>query len=98
MIKRNQAVLNRINAFIDLLLVIVSYIFSTWIRFYILDGRQDNMALSRRMIGASALYAVGLVVVLALLGFYSTTRRRRLSWRIRCWRALNRPAPNTPPA
>ena len=83
MIKRNQAVLNRVNAFIDLLLVIVSYIFSTWVRFYILDGRQDNMALTSRMIVASAVYAVGLMAMLALMGFYSATRTRRLAWRLR---------------
>ena len=82
MIKRNQTVLNRINALIDLLLVVLSYLFSTWIRFYLMSGLRDNMALSRRMIFASALYAVGLVAVLALMGFYSSTRRRKLSWQL----------------
>ena len=83
MIKRNQAVLNRISAFADLLLVIASYIFSTWLRFYVLHGSRGNMALTRRMMFAACVYAAGLLGALALMGFYGTTRTRKLGWRLK---------------
>ena len=82
MIKRNQAALNRLNAFLDFALVILSYLVSSWFRLYVLDGNRGNMALTKGMIVASMAYAVGLMIVLAMMGFYSTTRMRRLSWRL----------------
>ena len=82
MIRRNQAILNRLNALLDLLLVVLSYMVSTWLRFYVLRGRLDNVALTKRMLGASALYAAGLIAMLALMGFYGNTRRRKLTWKI----------------
>ena len=82
MIKRNQASLNRLNAFIDFLLVTFSYLFSTWLRIYALNGMRDNMVLTGRMMVAACVYAIGLLVVLALMGFYSTTRTRKMTWKL----------------
>ena len=82
MIKRNQALLNRLNAIADFLLVILSYILSSWLRLFVFNGQRDNMALTRGMLVAAVFYAAGLMIVLALPGFYSTTRTRRLSWKL----------------
>lgn len=83
MIKHNQTLLNRLNALSDFCLVFSSYIFSSWFRLYVLHGEKGNMALTGRMVFASILYAFGLLTILALMGFYSTTRTRTLSWKFR---------------
>ena len=83
MIKQNQKYLNRISAIMDFLLVFFSYLFSAWFRLRVLNGSGDNKGLSRPMIIASAIYAVCLVFALLLLGFYSSTRVRKISWRLR---------------
>ena len=82
MIKRNQDYLNRLNAIIDFLLVFLSYILSAWFRLKILHGWWRNQGLSLPMITASLFYAAGLLMMLSILGFYSSTRVRKLSWKI----------------
>ena len=82
MIKRNQEYLNRLNAFIDFLLVFFSYLFSAWFRLKVLHGWWENQGLSRPMIIASAFYAAGLLLMLSALGFYGTTRVKKLSWKL----------------
>ena len=82
MIKRNQTSLNRLNAAADFLLVFFSYLFSAWFRLKVLNGWWENKGLSRPMIFASLCYAAGLLLVLTILGFYSTDRIRRLSWKL----------------
>lgn len=82
MIKRNQEYLNRISALLDFLLVFISYIFSAWFRLKVLHGWWENQGLSLPMIIASLFYAGGLLLMLSILGFYGTTRVRRLSWKI----------------
>ena len=83
MIKRNQEYLNRLNAFLDFLLVVFSYIFSAWFRLIVLNGWWENQGLSRPMIIASLFYAAGLLFMLSVLGFYGTTRVRKLTWKLR---------------
>lgn len=83
MIKRNQEYLNRLNALSDFFLVFLSYLFSSWFRLYVLHGQRENMAMTSGMIMASFLYALALLLILAVMGFYSTTRRRRLRWKLR---------------
>ena len=83
MIKQNQTLLNRISATLDFLLVFLSYLFSAWFRLRVLDGSWENKGLSRPMIIASLFYAAGLIIVLALFGFYRTTRVKKLSWKLR---------------
>ena len=82
MIKRNQEYLNRINAVLDFLLVFLSYLFSAWFRLKVLHGWWENQGLSRPMIIASLFYAAGLLMMLSILGFYNTTRVRKLSWKL----------------
>ena len=82
MIKKNQEYLNRISAMIDFLLVFFAYLFSAWFRLRILHGWWKNQGLSRPMILASLFYAAGLLVMLSMLGFYSSTRVRKLSWKL----------------
>ena len=82
MIKRNQTSLNRLNAAADFLLVFFSYLFSAWFRLKVLHGWWENKGLSGPMILASLFYAAGLMLMLALLGYYSTDRIRRLSWKL----------------
>ena len=83
MIKRNQIWLNRLNALSDFILIFFSYMFSSWFRLYVLHGERENMALTGRMIFASLFYAAGLLVILFFMGFYSTTRTRRLAWKVK---------------
>lgn len=82
MIKRNQAWLNRLNAFIDFLLIIIAYGLSAWLRLRVLTQDTGNMALTRGMVLAAVIYAAGLLLVLALMGFYSTTRIRKIGWKL----------------
>ena len=82
MIKKNQEYLNRISAMIEFLLVFFAYLFSAWFRLRILHGWWKNQGLSRPMILASLFYAAGLLVMLSMLGFYSSTRVRKLSWKL----------------
>lgn len=82
MIKRNQAWLNRLNAFIDFLLIIFSYVFSSWFRLRVLTNDTVNMALTGRMAFAATIYAAGLLLALAIMGFYSTTRIRNIGWKL----------------
>lgn len=82
MIKQNQTYLNRLNAIIDFLLVFFSYLFSAWFRLKVLHGWWENQGLSRPMVIASACYSIGLLLMLSILGFYGTTRVRKLSWKL----------------
>ena len=82
MIKRNQEYLNRINAVLDFLLVFLAYIFSAWFRLKVLNGWWENIGLSKPMIIASLVYSVGLLIMLSILGFYSSTRVKKLFWKL----------------
>ncbi|MBR2528257.1 MAG: undecaprenyl-phosphate glucose phosphotransferase [Blautia sp.] len=82
MIKRNQDHLNRISAILDFLLVVLAYVFSAWFRLKVLHGWWENKGLSRQMIIASLFYAAGLLFMLSILGFYGTTRVKKLSWKL----------------
>lgn len=82
MIKRNQESINRLNAVLDFLLVFLSYLFSAWFRLRVLHGWWENRGLSRPMIIASLFYAAGLLLMLSILGFYGSTRVRKLSWKL----------------
>lgn len=83
MIKRNQAYINRFNAILDFALVFFAYLFSAWFRLRVLRGSWKNQGLSRPMIFASLFYAAGLLFMLSILGFYNSTRIKKLSWKLR---------------
>ena len=78
MIRRNQAWLNRLNALIDFLLIVVSYFISSWFRLLVLTNDTGNVALTGQMMLAATVYAAGQLLVLAMMGFYSTTRMRNI--------------------
>ena len=82
MIQRNQSALNFLSAAADFLLVFFSYLFSAWFRLRVLHGWHENKGLSREMILASLFYAAGLLFMLSLLGFYNSTRVKKLSWKL----------------
>ena len=82
MIKRNQAYLNRISAVLDFFLVFLAYIFSAWFRLKVLHGWWENIGLSQPMIIASLVYSAGLLIMLSILGFYSSTRVKKLFWKL----------------
>ena len=83
MIRRNRAFLNYINFVSDMLLVVVAYVLASWIRIDLMDGNSNNMAaLSPDSVFLAVIYAIGVFVILSILGFYNS-RNRRLSWKIR---------------
>ena len=82
MIQRNQSALNFLSAAADFLLVFFSYLFSAWFRLRVLNGWRGNQGLSTPMILASLFYAAGLLFMLSLLGFYNSTRVKKLSWKL----------------
>ena len=82
MIQRNQSVINFLSALADFLLVFFSYLFSAWFRLKVLNGWWENKGLSSPMILASLFYAAGLLFMLSLLGFYNSTRVKKLSWKL----------------
>ena len=83
MIKRNQTLLNRLNALFDFLLVLFCYRFSSWFRIFVLHGMKDNVSITWRMTVSAGIYALVLLIVLALMGFYGTTRTRRIWWKLK---------------
>lgn len=84
MIRKNQEFLNKVNIILDMLLVIASYLFASWLRLDIFDGMENNMAaISGKTILLAIAYSLVLFLLLSLMGFYNTTRTRRLIWKIR---------------
>lgn len=84
MIRKNQEFLNRMNILLDMLLVIISYIFASWLRLDFFDGSDNNMAaVSGKTILLAIAYSLVLFLIMSLLGFYNTTRTRKLVWKVR---------------
>jgi len=84
MIRKNQVFLNRVNIILDMLLVILSYVLASWIRFDFLNGYDDNIGvLSEKTILLAVAYALVVSFLLSIFGFYHVTRTRRLVWKIR---------------
>ena len=84
MIRRNQAFLNKVNILLDMLLVVAAYVVSSWLRLDFFDGQESNMAaVSGKTVMLAFAYSLVLFMLLSLLGFYNTTRTRRLQWKIR---------------
>ena len=84
MIRRNQEFLNKVNILLDMLLVILAYMLASWLRLDVMNGDIENMAsLNGRTLMLALAYSVMLFFLLSFLGFYNTTRTRRLIWKIR---------------
>lgn len=80
MIRKNQKQMNRLNALSDGVLVLLSYLFSSWLWLDVIKG-DSNMAAVESLhsgIGYSAvIYAVWVVVILSCFRMYRTTRLSR---------------------
>ena len=84
MIRRNQEFLNRVNIILDMLLVVAAYMLASWLRLDFFEGDSGNMAgVSGRTIMLAVAYALMLFFLLSMMGFYNTTRTRKLSWKFR---------------
>ncbi len=84
MVRKNQAALNRINKLLDMLLVCLSYLASSWFWLNFLEKDRSNMAaIGPRSLLYSALYAFVLFVALSLFGFYNTTRTKPIVWKLK---------------
>ena len=67
-----------------MLLVIAAYMLASWLRLDFLDGDSGNMAgISEKTLLLAVAYSLMLFFVLSILGFYNTTRTRRLVWKVR---------------
>ena len=82
MIRKNQEFINGVNIILDMMVVIFSYIFASWLRLEFFDGQSTNMAaISAKTVLLAAAYSVVLIFLLSLFEFYNTTRTRRLLWK-----------------
>ena len=83
MIRRNQAFLNRLNILLDMLATVAAYLFASWLWLEVLGGEETNMAaVSGRTVLLAFSYSLLLFLLLSVMGFYNTTRTRRLEWKI----------------
>lgn len=82
MIRKNQEFINGVNIILDLMVVIFSYVFASWLRLEYFNGQSTNMAaISAKTILLAAGYSIVLIFLLSLFEFYNTTRTRRLLWK-----------------
>ena len=78
MIRRNQKFMNRVNVLLDFSLIVLSYIFSSWLWLDKLGGDSGNMAaLDWHTVLLSGVYALFILLLMTVFGFYNTTRSRR---------------------
>ena len=83
MIRKNQKFLNNVNIILDMLFVVLAYILASWLRLDFLDGGGNMATVSGKTILLAFAYALMLFFLLSLMGFYNTTRTRRLVWKAR---------------
>ena len=82
MIRQNQAFLNRVNIFLDMLLVVFSYMFASWLWLDHFGKQKSNIAaISGKTVLLACAYSLSLFILLSLFGFYYTTRTRRFIWK-----------------
>lgn len=81
MIKQNQRLLNAVNILSDGVIVLLSYLFSSWLWLLMLRGDANNIAGFHSIrLGTGivvVLYAAVLTLILALTGLYAPIRTRR---------------------
>lgn len=81
MIKSNQRFLKALNALSDGILVLLSYLFSSWFWLDVLKSDRNMAAISNLSAGtgvAALIYAITLVVLFALFKLYNPSRVRRI--------------------
>lgn len=83
MIRKNQQLLNILNAMLDIGLLIAAYMLSAWLWLDVIRHNGNMAEVNGHTLWLSLLYALGTALLLAVLGFYNTTRTRRVgkSWR-----------------
>lgn len=78
MIRKNQRLLNRLNVLSDGVLVLLSYLFASWLYLDVIQGKRQNMAALENLHGGTAvaavIYALWTMLMLALFRVYRTTR------------------------
>lgn len=81
MIQRNQKKLNRLNVLSDGVLIVLCYLFASWLWLDVIKNKAGNMAalssLNARGVLAAVIYAVWTVFLLSLLRVYHTSRVHR---------------------
>ncbi len=82
MIKRNQRFLNFINALSDSLITLASYLVSVWFWLDVLKQTTGNIAAIQSLRHgtglAAGLYALAMMLLLAVFGLYNSSRIRRI--------------------
>lgn len=78
MIRKNQKLFNRLNGLTDGVVVLLSYMFSSWFWLDVVRDTSANMASLDNLQGSAlvigAVYALWTIIMLAVFGMYSTTR------------------------
>ena len=81
MIHRNQKTLNRLNLLSDGVLIVLCYLFASWLWLDVIRNTKGNMSalssLNARGILAAVIYAIWTVFLLSLLRVYHTSRVHR---------------------
>lgn len=81
MIQRNQKKLNRLNVLSDGILIVLCYLFASWLWLGVIKNTEGNMAalssLNEKGVLAAMIYAVWTVFLLSLLRVYRTSRTHR---------------------
>lgn len=84
MIRKNQAFFNKMNQLLDIVLVMVCYVFSSWIWLVVRNKDFVNMAtISWGTILTSFAFALALSMVFMSVGFYGATRIKPLQWKLK---------------
>lgn len=81
MIQKNQKTINRLNLLSDAMLIVLCYLFASWLWLDVIRNNRKNMAalssLDGRGVLAAVIYAVWTVFLLSLLRVYHTSRVHR---------------------
>ena len=81
MIQKNQKKLNRLNVLSDAVLIVLCYLFASWLWLDVIKNKAANMtalsSLNARNILAVAVYAVWTVFLLSLFRLYHISRAHR---------------------
>lgn len=95
MIRKNQTLINRLNCLSDVVLLLFSYLFASWLWLDVVQKNNSNIASLNKLdittLAVALLYALWTVVLLAAFGLYSTSRvhrHTRHSWNILCANAV----------
>ena len=83
MIRKNQKQFNRLNALTDGILVLLSYLFASWLWLEVVTGISNMASFSSGMVLTAIVYAIWTVFVLACFRMYRMTRLSRMGQGLR---------------